>query len=476
MELNERGGTISVKIVYYGPALGGKTTNLAKLHQNARAARRGDLISVNSAQDRTILFDLLPLKTLGFRGFDTSIRLVAVPGQPIYAGSRRVALKAVDGVVFVANSAVDRWDENIQSYKEMLRNIVVANYQIDPKTMPFVLQYNKRDLPEVMPVESLDHVLNMRRLDPVLAVATRGEGVLETFAAILLATMQDVVKHHKVLAFAGGQNLEDWVAEAIENIFGTTALTAAPAVPPPTAPDRQGIGPSADEEGGAGPIPAPGHRKIRIAMSDDAPAVSPSGPTREMQEALIESYAEASAELGEVTAWLRQERDSMRSRNEDVRRTLDVGDAIGHGMDVVAGLVRALGVLGDAGGTLHVAFALPAPVGSFRAVLHPPLVEDPLTKSPHGLARLEAFRRSDRPVLLRTSDVPDLDAVLGAGEPHFVAVVVVPFQGIDRPLGFAHLYYTLDKALPSADTLAHLGLLARILRTPLELAVARGAL
>jgi hypothetical protein len=181
-------------------------------------------------------------------------------------------------------------------------------------------------------------------------------------------------------------------------------------------------------------------------------------------------------ELGEVAAWLREERDASRNRLEQVTRALDVGEAIGKGTNVAAALVGALSVLGDAGGTLHASFALPAPVASFRSVVHPFLAEDPLLKSPVGLRNLEAFRRSDQPSLVRTSDIPELGAVLGAVEPRFVAVAVVPFQGIDNLLGFALLYYTPDRALPSAKTLAHLALLARILRTPLELAVARGVL
>lgn len=150
VELNQRDRTIKIKIVYYGPPVGGKTTNLKMLHQGAYWSRRGELISVNSAQDRTILFDFMPLKTSGFRGFDVKLQLIGVPGQPMYASSRRVALKATDGVVFVANSANDRFQENQQSYKEMVQNLSL--YQINPLTIPLVLQYNKRDLPSVLDI------------------------------------------------------------------------------------------------------------------------------------------------------------------------------------------------------------------------------------------------------------------------------------------------------------------------------------
>ncbi|HSB60762.1 MAG TPA: hypothetical protein VLI67_03520, partial [Vicinamibacteria bacterium] len=153
VELNHRDRTIKVKIVYYGPPVGGKTTNLQILHQQALAARRGEMISINSAQDRTILFDLLPLKTPGFRGFDLRLQILAVPGQAMYAATRRLVLKGADSLVFVANSAVDRWEENIQSYREMTQNLL--SHQLDPQQMPLVLQYNKRDLPQVLELEAL---------------------------------------------------------------------------------------------------------------------------------------------------------------------------------------------------------------------------------------------------------------------------------------------------------------------------------
>src|SRR5206468_9939902 len=121
--------------------------------------------------DRTILFDFLPLKTSGFRGFDLKLQLVAVPGQSMYAASRKVVLKGTDAVVFVANSALDRWEENLQSFKEM--NQYLLAQEIDPNSVPLVLQYNKRDLPQVMDVASLDRALNARKVPRFEAVAAR---------------------------------------------------------------------------------------------------------------------------------------------------------------------------------------------------------------------------------------------------------------------------------------------------------------
>ena len=169
MELNHAGRSIRATILYYGPALCGKTTNLQVLHRLAVSARRGDLISVNTMQDRTLLCDLLPLKSSGFRGYELQVRLMAVPGQSMYAVSRKVALRAADAVVFVANSAHDRLHENIQSMREMKEYIAGAGTS---SPMPTVVQYNKRDLPEVTSAEDLSHALGVPAGVAIPAVAT----------------------------------------------------------------------------------------------------------------------------------------------------------------------------------------------------------------------------------------------------------------------------------------------------------------
>src|SRR5262245_63946973 len=222
VELNHRERTIKVKIVYYGPPLGGKTTNLQVLHQHALAARRGEMVSINSAQDRTILFDLLPLKAAGFRGFDLRLQLLAVPGQAMYAATRRLVLKGADALVFVANSAADRWEENIQSFREMTQNLIA--HHLDPSTMPLVLQYNKRDLPQVMEPEIMDRALNARRVDAIPAVAVRGEGVLETFGAILMRTVVDLASRYAIVDIKEGTPAQKWTEQALFGMFGSTSL------------------------------------------------------------------------------------------------------------------------------------------------------------------------------------------------------------------------------------------------------------
>ena len=240
VELNHRDRTIKVKIVYYGPALGGKTTNLQVIHRHADAHRRGEMVSINSAQDRTILFDLLPLKASGFRGFDLRLQILAVPGQAMYAATRRLVLKGADALVFVANSAVDRWEENLQSYREMTQNLLT--HHLDPSSMPLVFQYNKRDLPQVSETELLDRALNGRKADSIPAVAVKGEGVLETFSAILMRTIQDLSKRYSILETRDGQPAWQWTQQTVLGMFGTNSLGAetvlAEEPAPPAAPPK----------------------------------------------------------------------------------------------------------------------------------------------------------------------------------------------------------------------------------------------
>jgi signal recognition particle receptor subunit beta len=474
VELNQRDRTIKIKIVYYGPPVGGKTTNLKVLHQGAYWARRGELISVNSAQDRTILFDFMPLKTSGFRGFDVKLQLIGVPGQAMYASSRRVALKATDGVVFVANSAIDRFQENQQSYKEMVQNLSV--YQINPLTIPLVLQYNKRDLPSVLDIASLDNALNQRKVPAIPAVAAKGDGVLETFKAILLATIQDLSKRFRTIEMGSGQTPQDWVEETVQGIFGKATLEEGAAAAAPAAITGTEEPPIIErDQTASGPAPTPEHRTLRIQMAEDFPRPPlTSAQHAKVQESLAESYAEASAELSVANAELREERDLARAQLDQARRTLALGDELALGTGLAPALGKALACLGEAGGTPWLSFLLSSAGGGFRVLLKPPLKEEPLLKGNQGLQLLEQFLADEKPTLVRGEDMHEVGQLLHAVQPSFAAMVVVPVRTPTRQLGFAMLYYKPDAALPSQSVLDHLGLLARIVRSPLELALEKG--
>jgi signal recognition particle receptor subunit beta len=180
--INYASREINCKIVYYGPGLGGKTTNLEYIYQKVSPNTRGKLISLATETERTLFFDFLPVDLGTIRGFKTRFHLYTVPGQVYYNASRKLILKGVDGCVFVADSQVERLDANIESMHNLYENL--AEYGYDLRQIPFVIQYNKRDLPSVSPVEELEQHLNPDSVPSFEGVATTGLGVFDTLKAV----------------------------------------------------------------------------------------------------------------------------------------------------------------------------------------------------------------------------------------------------------------------------------------------------
>jgi mutual gliding-motility protein MglA len=180
--INYASREINCKIVYYGPGLGGKTTNLEYVYEKVAPSTRGKLISLATETERTLFFDFLPVDLGTIRGFKTRFHLYTVPGQVYYNASRKLILKGIDGVVFVADSQGERMDANVESMHNLYDNL--AEYGLDPRQLPFVIQYNKRDLPNSVPVEELEASLNPTRVEHFEAVGTRGIGVFDTLKTV----------------------------------------------------------------------------------------------------------------------------------------------------------------------------------------------------------------------------------------------------------------------------------------------------
>jgi len=183
VSINYSAREVCCKIVYYGPGLSGKTTNLQYVHSKVPGNTRGDLISLATEADRTLYFDFLPINIGTINGFAAKFQLYTVPGQVYYNATRKLVLRGVDGVVFVADSQPDKMDENIESLINLEENLREYGYDID--NMPLVIQYNKRDLPGVMPVADLDARLNPKGRHTFEASATVGNGVFDTLKLII---------------------------------------------------------------------------------------------------------------------------------------------------------------------------------------------------------------------------------------------------------------------------------------------------
>ena len=176
--INYSSREINVKLVYYGPGLCGKTTNLHYIYRKTNPEAKGKMISLATETERTLFFDFLPLALGEIRGFKTRFHLYTVPGQVFYDASRKLILKGVDGVVFVADSQVERMESNVESMDNLRVNLAEQGYDMDK--IPFVVQYNKRDLPNVAVITEMDKLLNPRGLPSYEAVATTGVGVFDT--------------------------------------------------------------------------------------------------------------------------------------------------------------------------------------------------------------------------------------------------------------------------------------------------------
>ncbi len=190
--INYSAREINCKIVYYGPGLCGKTTNLKFIYGKTRPESRGKMVSLATETERTLFFDFLPLALGEIKGFRTRFHLYTVPGQIFYDASRKLILKGVDGIVFVADSQVERMDANIESFDNMKENLEEHGYSLEK--IPYVIQYNKRDISDCVPVDEMRRIINVDSVPDFEAVATKGMGVFDTLKAVVKLVLVELKK------------------------------------------------------------------------------------------------------------------------------------------------------------------------------------------------------------------------------------------------------------------------------------------
>jgi len=188
--INYSSREINVKIVYYGPGLCGKTTNIQYIYNKVAPDTKGKLITLATEMDRTLFFDFLPLELGKVKGFKTRFHLYTVPGQVYYDASRKLILRGVDGIVFVADSQTSRYDANIESLYNLHENL--ADYNLKLEEIPFTIQYNKRDLPEIISVDDLQQELNPKQYPSYEAVAVNGAGVFDTLKSVAKSVLRNL--------------------------------------------------------------------------------------------------------------------------------------------------------------------------------------------------------------------------------------------------------------------------------------------
>ncbi|HET8715411.1 MAG TPA: ADP-ribosylation factor-like protein, partial [Holophagaceae bacterium] len=244
VQFNTRANEILLKLVYYGPGLSGKTTNLQQLHALCSEQQRGEMFSVNTQEDRTLFFDLLPINLGYVYGNAIHLQVYTVPGQIQYDASRRVVLGGADGVVFVADSAEAKMQDNVDSLSNLYHNLNANRLNI--KQIPLVLQFNKRDLPDALPVGVMNRRLNFRNAPFFEAIAAQGIGVAETFRAITRETVEYTFRKFnldkKVKDFEGMLSLIDAnLSEALREVGTAPAPRSEPEASPAVVLRHSGV-------------------------------------------------------------------------------------------------------------------------------------------------------------------------------------------------------------------------------------------
>jgi signal recognition particle receptor subunit beta len=233
--LNYSGEEINAKIVYYGPGLSGKTTNLEYIHEKMPVRSKGKLVSMKTRTDRTLFFDFLPLELGEIRGYRTRFLLYTVPGQVYYNATRKLVLKGVDAVVFVADSSRQKLQENMESLRNLEENLNEHGLSLDH--LPWVIQYNKRDLSDAMPIAELHEHLNLLGVPAYESIAMQGSGVYDTFqgvAGLLFEQLTNKLEKAGVSPDSGEKPVAtDHVSDAVDTALREVPENTAPAGPPP---------------------------------------------------------------------------------------------------------------------------------------------------------------------------------------------------------------------------------------------------
>ncbi|MCB1051507.1 MAG: PAS domain S-box protein [Acidobacteria bacterium] len=298
VQFNTKDNEILVKIVFYGPGLSGKTTNLQKLHEMMDPSQKTDLFSVNTMEDRTLFFDLLPVDLGYIYGNSIKLQIYTVPGQVHYDSTRRIVLSGADGVIFIADSDKNKLHENVQSINNLYHNLQANRLNI--KEVPLVMQYNKRDLPDALPVEILNQKLNFRQVPHFGAVAIKGDGVLDTFVEAVKMTVRYIFEKYQLSK--NFKNVEGVIQKLEESIREKSAESKRLAENPPQMDVDQTFSPRVGR-GGKTVL------KYTHTIDDD---------DRSSQDKLLQKALTSNMETARLYAELKASQAALMKKNEEL--------------------------------------------------------------------------------------------------------------------------------------------------------------
>ncbi len=310
---------ITAKLVYYGPGLSGKTSNLQFIHSRRAFGKVGELLSLATGGDRTLFFDLLPVSAGTIAGFNLRFQLFTVPGQIFYNKTRKMVLRDADGVVLVADSSRDARERNRESLDNLKQNL--HENGLDYDTIPLVLQLNKRDLPDAQPVAEMDVELNDRHVPVFEAIATEGVGVVETLSTVMRAVLADLDRKYNIYRGKSGEDA-DPLASFDLGLGGPSQPApkiAPPAAPPPVAPRGNDPPPAPPApsrvvaQAPAAPAATSGAPAARDAPAAPARAAAPASPERAIADLLAQTVARLDVLTNELRHAQSQERQELKT-------------------------------------------------------------------------------------------------------------------------------------------------------------------
>ncbi len=329
--INYANKEVSCKIVYYGPGLSGKTTNLIYIHSKVPGTTRGDLISLATDADRTLYFDFLPINIGTINGFTTRFQLYTVPGQVFYNATRKLVLRGVDGLIFVADSQRDKADENVESFNNLIENLQEYGYDLDK--IPLVLQYNKRDLPDIMSMEELNQLLNSRNWPVFESSAHKGAGVFDTLKLIIKLILEKARKSdtaRKIEESKTGNVPQPEAEQPVPQPIPKPNEPQTDKIPISKPPEPESERP-AEYAPSENPLPAPAPPSTpkpsvpERAGQDHNPERSYSEPQKLAASAESRATAAALAERPQTKSQDEEEQISSRPTNEDIDPGPDEG-------------------------------------------------------------------------------------------------------------------------------------------------------
>lgn len=333
VQINFAQKQVKAKVVYYGPGMSGKTTNLEVVHQRAPDTNRGDLTSISTDGDRTLFFDYMPLDLGTVAGMKTSFQIYTVPGQVYYNSTRKLVLQGVDGVVFVADSSASMVEENLESLRNLEENL--QEYGKSLATLPHVIQFNKRDLPDALPVEEMERMLNKHGAPTYEGIANTGQGVFPTLKALASCVLKNIMQERST---TGAPTAPAPAAAAPAGMAGAPAPAGAPMAPAPAAPT-----------GGAPAPAAPGYQAAAATAPQAAPQAGAQpgnlmqqAPPQPVQRPRARAASGAGRPQGQAQAQANKKKQATRTATPAAPQRSKMSVAFTVGFVVVAMAVGAL--------------------------------------------------------------------------------------------------------------------------------------